>query len=340
MHAFILAGGFATRLWPLTESRPKPLLPLAGKPILTHLVENIPKDIPITVSTNAVFADAFHQWQFRIPNSEFRISILIEDTRHDDHKLGALGAVAQWVRDAKIEDDVLLLTGDNYIGCSIDSFIQSAKPDTPLLAAHDIGNLERAKQFGTVITSPPPPPAEEGERGGGGNARTHINVSVTAFEEKPHDPKSTLISTGCSLLPRSTLPILLEYAASHPDNVGGIFEELLRRKISVDAYVFSEPWFDIGSFEAYLEATLSLVGRNVLSGKNVVMEKPECTGSVVLGKGCRVINSTLENVVLFDDCTIEDCDLRDCICDDGCELRGIDLRKKMLRKGTKLIRKD
>ena len=86
MHAFILAGGFATRLWPLTESRPKPLLPLAGKPILTHLIEKIPKDIPITVSTNAVFADAFHQWQSQVAKRQLPIRILIEDARHDDHE--------------------------------------------------------------------------------------------------------------------------------------------------------------------------------------------------------------------------------------------------------------
>ncbi|MEK7217912.1 MAG: NDP-sugar synthase, partial [Patescibacteria group bacterium] len=48
MQAFLLAGGFATRLWPLTEKRAKPLLPLAGKPIITHLLENIPEGIPVT----------------------------------------------------------------------------------------------------------------------------------------------------------------------------------------------------------------------------------------------------------------------------------------------------
>ena len=332
MKAFILAGGFATRLWPLTESRPKPLLPLAGKPILTHLVEKIPNNIPITVSTNAVFANAFHQWKSQLPISRSPhspLTILIEDTRHDDHKLGALGAVAQWIRDAKIDDDILLLTGDNYLGCSLETFIQSAKPDTPLLAAHDIGDLERAKQFGTVLIEQT-------------NKRTNEQTihSVSSFEEKPHNPRSTLVSTGCSLLPRSTLPILVEYAASHPDNVGGIFEEFLRQHIPIDTFLFHEPWFDIGSFDAYLEATTALVGKTVLTGEDSILENTQCSGSVVTGQCCTVRNSTLENVVLFDCCTIEDCDLRDCICDDACALKGIDLQKKMLRKGTKLIRED
>lgn len=330
MHAFVLAGGFATRLWPLTESRPKPLLPLAGKPILTHLVEKIPKDIPITVSTNAVFASAFEHWKAGIRVFGYSdIRILIEDTRHDDHKLGALGAVAQWIRDAKIDDDVLLLTGDNYLGCSLESFIQSAKPHTPLLAAHDIGDLEKAKQFGTVV-------ADQWQIA---NCKLQI-VSVHSFEEKPRDPKSTLVSTGCSLLPRSTLPTLITYAAKHPDNVGGIFEEFLRQGIPVDAFLFSDPWFDIGSFEAYLEATSALVGSNMQCGEGSTLLHAQCSGSVVLGDSCSVKNSTLENVVLFDRCTIEDCDLRDCICDDGCVLKGIDLHRKMLRKETKLVRGD
>ena len=148
MHSFILAGGFATRLWPLTEKRAKPLLPLAGKPILTHIVEKIPQNIPITVSTNAVFQDGFEKWKEGIGRE---VEILIEDTNHDDHKLGALGAVAKWVTDAKIEEDVLLLTGDNYIGFELTDFIEAYNKDTPLLAAHDIKDKEQAKSFGTVV---------------------------------------------------------------------------------------------------------------------------------------------------------------------------------------------
>lgn len=329
MHAFILAGGFATRLWPLTESRPKPLLPVAGKPILTHLVEQIPAGMPITVSTNAAFAEAFHKWKIEMRNAKCEIQILIEDTRADDHKLGALGAVAQWIADAAIDEDVLLLTGDNYIGCSMSAFIGSYREGTTLLAAHDIGDRERAKQFGTVIAQQISKPANQ-----------QTNIPVHSFEEKPENPKSTLVSTGCSILPRTVLPILVEFAKSHPDNVGGIFEELRRRNLPVEAFVFSEAWFDIGSFESYLAATRSIVGEHVIAGEGSTREGGSTRGSVVMGKGCRLRNANVENVVLFDGCTLQDCDVSDCICDDGCIIRGIDLRGKMLRRNTHLAREN
>ncbi|KKW38752.1 MAG: Sugar nucleotidyltransferase [Candidatus Peribacteria bacterium GW2011_GWB1_54_5] len=149
MQTFILAGGFATRLWPLTEKRAKPLLPLAGKPILSHLVLNTPADSPITVSTNAALAEGFTQWKKEQQRSD--IAIVVEDTAHDDQKLGALGAVAQWVAQRNIDEDILLLTGDNYCGFNMQEFLRAARPGTAMLAAHDLGNREAAKAFGTVI---------------------------------------------------------------------------------------------------------------------------------------------------------------------------------------------
>ncbi len=316
MRAFILAGGFATRLWPLTERRAKPLLPLAGKPLVEHLIEKISPDVPITISTNAVFKDAFQEWKDQLDRSD-NISILVEDADHDDHKLGALGATAQWIEQEGIDDDVLLLTGDNYCGFSIDDFLNFASPDVPLLAAHDIGNIELASSFGTVIVK------EDGK-------------SIEAFEEKPKEPRTSLVSTGCSLIPKDKLPILVYYAKEHPDNIGGIFEEFLRRGIQVKCFQFSENWFDIGSFNAYLNATRTLVGENVILGEEVVEENTQCKGSVVIGDKSCVRDSTLEDVVLFEDCLIEDCILRDCILDRGCHLQGIDLTGKMLRENTKL----
>ena len=317
MRCFILAGGFATRLWPLTEKRAKPLLPLAGRPIVSHPLDHIPKDIPITVSTNAAFEDGFHAW--KDAEGHEHVEVLIEQTKHDDQKLGALGALAQWITDHKIDDDILVLTGDNYFGFRIEDFLEAHTPNTPMLAAFDINDTEAAKGFGTVILK------EDGNE-------------IHAFEEKPKEPKTTLVSTGCSILPKKTLPVLLEYAERNPDNVGGIFEELLEKGHSVHCYTFNDPWFDIGSFGAYLEATKELVGNQQLLADGANCDECDCHGSVVIGAHSNVRNSRLENVVIFDHCDIEDCELSDCIIDNHSKLKGIDLHGKMLREKTTLVR--
>ena len=165
MHAFILAGGFATRLWPLTEKRAKPLLPIAGKPIITHLVEKIPAEIPVTVSTNAAFGDVFNEWKDDLHRAN--LEIVVEGTKHDDEKLGALGAVAEWITEHSIKEDVLLLTGDNYLGFHMQKFLESYREGIPLLAAYDIKDLKKASAFGTVITALSPLPPSPLNGGGG-----------------------------------------------------------------------------------------------------------------------------------------------------------------------------
>lgn len=316
MHAFILAGGFATRLWPLTERRAKPLLPLAGKPMLSHIVEQIPAGFPVTVSTNASFAESFDDWKKTLARSD--VTVRIEHTRSDDEKLGTLGATAQWIEEEKIDDDILLLTGDNYFGFEMNTFVEHFSGNA-LVAAYDIGDRSKASAFGTIVLG------EDGR-------------SAAGFEEKPKDPRSSLVSTGCSALPASVIPDLLAFAKVKPDNVGGIFEELLRLGRTVEVFTFTEPWFDIGSFEAYLEATRLLVGERALSAPTAALEDCVCHGSVVLGEGSRVRKSELTDTVIFGNCIIEDCILENCVIDDGCTLRGIDLTGKMLRAGTRLER--
>jgi len=316
MRAFILAGGFATRLWPLTESRAKPLLPLAGKPMLSHIVEKIPSGIPVIVSTNAAFGEGFQEWKKTLERSD--VEIAIEQTTHDDQKLGTNGAVAQWITASSLKEDLLLITGDNYLGFSIEAFVKAATSGTPLLAAYDLKDLKQASKFGTVITD-------------GGK-------KVIGFEEKPEEPKTTLVSTGCYLIPAACLQILVEYAEDHPDHIGGIFEEFLRRNVGVECFTFHEPWFDIGSFDAYLDATRALVGEACEQAAGVTIENSETSGSVVLGRGSKVRNSTLKDTVLFENCFIDDCILENCILDDDCVVKGVDLTGKMLRAGTRLVR--
>ncbi len=329
MQTFILAGGFATRLWPLTESRAKPLLTLAGKPILTYAVEAVPPEMRITVSTNAAFADDFHAWQKTLKRGNVTISI--EDAGHEDQKLGALGAVAKWIREEKIDDDVLLLAGDNFAACDMLSFLKLFRGN-PLVAGHDIGSKDAAKQFGTILVETIPSLLVGGAvAGGGGISR------VTSFEEKPTHPKSTIVGTGWWVLPRAVLPVLTEYAAKHPDNVGGIFEEFLRRTIPVDCFIFRELWKDIGSFEAYMSLHRELVGEKTIAHPTAIISPDsELKGSVDLGPKTEIQKSVLTDCIVFGNARITDCVLTRCIIDNGCILEGVDLTDKMLRTGTVL----
>ncbi len=315
MRAFILAGGFATRLWPLTEKRAKPLLPVAGKPLITHLIDGIPKDMHVTVSTNAAFAEGFTAWTRGLQRN---VSLAVERTTHDGEKLGALGALSAWVREEKIDDDILLLTGDNYLGFSLHDFL-SRFDSSPLIAAHDIGDLAKASAFGTVVM-------DETDPG-----------RVAAFEEKPKHPKSTLVSAGCAILPRSVLPVLVAFAKTHPDNMGGIFEECVRQGIRVKAFVFTQPWIDIGSFQSYVDAHRLLVGERVILGSRTT--ETDCTyaGSVSVGEDCRLERSELKDCLVFDRSVVTDCTLRNCVIDDDCMLQGVDLQNQMIRAGTRLI---
>jgi glucose-1-phosphate thymidylyltransferase len=248
------------------------------------------------------------------------VTVHTEETHNDDNKLGALGALAQWIVREEIQEDILLVTGDNYFGFDLVAVLDAWQNARPLVAAADVRDRARARSFGTILLDP--------ER----------STRVIGFEEKPAHPQSTIVSTGCSILPRDLLPLLIVYAQHHPDNIGGIFEEFLRRAIAVDCFVTDAPWFDIGSFAAYTEATRALVGDRVLQDEHALLEASHTTGSVVLGKRSVVRASTLHNTVLFDDCVIEDCVIENCVIDDGCVLRGMDLSGKMLRRGTRLIR--
>lgn len=329
MQSFILAGGFATRLWPLTERRAKPLLPVAGIPLLTTLVKQIPETMPITVSTNATFADDFRQWKKTVGKRDVRI--VIEDAGHEDQKLGALGAVAQWITEEKIDDDILLLAGDNYVGCSMATFLAQFRGN-PLVAGHDIGDLDAAKAFGTIVLQASPPSPTGGGVGGEGR--------VLSFEEKPQHPKSTVVSTGWWVLPKSVLPILIEYAKKHPDNVGGIFEELLRQSKPVECFVFKELWKDIGSFESYMSLHCEVVdGANIVHPSASVSPDSKLNGSIDLGPKTKVMKSVLTDCITFGNTTITDCVLSRCIIDEGCVLEGVDLDGKMLRRGTVLRRR-
>ena len=313
MKCIILAGGFATRLWPLTENKAKPLLHLKDKPLISHIVENIPNNIEIIVSTNAIFKDAFESWAKNYNNRN--LEIFVEDSASDEFKKGALGATAYIIEKKNIDEDIMLLAGDNFFGFDMKDFINKFNIN-PILAVYDIKDLKKTQKFGVIVKK---------------------DGKVTEFQEKPENPKSTLVSTGCYIFPKNNLKDIIYYAKENNDDLGGVFEYLMKKGNEVDAFEFNEKWFDIGSFEAYLRANKELIGNQIITIDKLKEEDNNTfTGGVFLGKDVSVSNSIIDNAVILSGCKIDNCVIRNCVIDENCNLENLDLSYKMIRQSSNI----
>lgn len=315
MKILILAGGFATRLWPLSQKRAKPLLLINGKTILAHLFEKIPENYEVILITNKKFEKSF-QDEIKKIGKESQTTIFCEESFSDAEKLGALRAVSLVCKELQIDENIFVFAGDNLLP-ELDLKKLSIKDDQSALIVREVSTLAEARKFGVVSQY------SEKQKG---------EYEVSAFAEKPHAPKSKLVSTGFLSIGKNLLPILHAFAEKHPDNLGNIFGEFLRKKKTVIARKVSGEWFDIGSFETYLEAHKKIQEKNICQASQ---EKNNTfSGKIFIGEGSEIKDSVLHNVIVYPNTNIENCILSNCIIDTGCELSGIDLNQKLIRQNT------
>ena len=238
MKAVVLAGGFARRMWPLTKERPKHLLPVAGKPILSYVMEKLEaasKIDQIFVSTNARFADQFGNY-LGTKETEKETLLFIEKTYSEAEKLGSVGGLRQLVKEHNIDDELLVVGGDNIFGFEITDFIDFFQSkEANAVALHDLKSKARARLYGV--------------------AAIDQKNKIIYFQEKPDQPQSTLVSTACYAFTRKGVRNIRRYLdeGNDPDKMGH-FVEWLCRNDDVYGYVFEGMWFDIGSFASYDEA--------------------------------------------------------------------------------------
>ena len=123
MKCLILAAGYATRLYPLTENFPKPLLEVAGKPILDWLIEDMEKtglvDEYIIIS-NHKFAHIFEEWAA----ANDKIRVLDDGTTSNDDRLGAVRDIQFVIEQLQLDDDLLVMAGDNLLDFSLEGFVR------------------------------------------------------------------------------------------------------------------------------------------------------------------------------------------------------------------------
>src|SRR5438093_1131734 len=159
MNVLILAAGYATRLYPLTLDKAKPLLAVGGKPIIEWVVDNL-VDVPdletIYVVTNDKFASDFQGWSERYQNRQpkFKFTIVNDGSKSDEDKLGAIADINFVVtRENLSRSDLLIIAGDNLFTESLTGFVACANETEATVAVYAVGDSEAMKKYGNIAVA-------------------------------------------------------------------------------------------------------------------------------------------------------------------------------------------
>jgi glucose-1-phosphate thymidylyltransferase len=241
MNALILAAGYATRLYPLTEKKAKPLLEVAGKPMVQWVLDNlapIPDLETIYIVTNDKFAKDFQAWveEYATIQPRLKLKIVNDGSTSDNDKLGAIGDIRFVISREELGGKPLLVVGgDNLFSESLAEFAAQAQGSAATLATYDVGDLEIIKKYSAI--------------------KTDGDGIITHFEEKPEKPESTLTGIALYYFSAETLELFTTYiaAGNNPDQPGRFIQWLYSRT-PVKTYQIKGTWFDIGSKETLEEA--------------------------------------------------------------------------------------
>ena len=151
MKCLILAAGYATRLYPLTENFPKPLLDVKGKTILDWLVDDIDTlgviDEYVVIS-NHKYAHHFEAWA---KGKEQRITVVDDGTSTNETRLGAVKDIQYAIDLLQLSDDMLVIAGDNVLDFSLTEFISYArKKKTSCIMRYYEPDFKRLLKCGVV----------------------------------------------------------------------------------------------------------------------------------------------------------------------------------------------
>jgi glucose-1-phosphate thymidylyltransferase len=259
MKALILSAGYATRLYPLTENQPKPLLKVGDKPIIEHLVEklNQNKEIDeIFIVTNAKFYQNFVDWRNTLAFKN-KITLVNDGTQTKEDRLGAIGDIHFTIKNQNVNQDLLVFGGDNLFTDNLTSFIAAFNSGKgSFIGLKEVHSKELAKLYSIVSLD-----AEN---------------RITRFIEKPANPDTTLISTLIYALKKEHLSLLPEaIAAGSADRAGDFIKYLSERKPVYGHHLEGE-WFDIGSFDQLQEANnyYENISTSISPSQNKYTSKP------------------------------------------------------------------
>nr|MBQ4454118.1 nucleotidyltransferase family protein [Clostridia bacterium] len=237
MKCIILAAGYATRLYPLTENFPKPLLKINDKPIIEWLMDDVSDKInEFIVVTNHKFADIFEDWKKeRVNKRNEKILIIDDGTIDNEHRLGAVKDLELALNSCEKDDSYLVMAGDNLLDFDLSSFIDfSIKKNTSCVMCHEENDLKK-KQKTAIIT------VDEEDK-------------VLTYEEKPKEPKGNLAVPPFYVYRYEDI-VRIEEALN--DGCGydapGSFAAWLSHQTPMHAYKMPGKRYDIGDLASYEE---------------------------------------------------------------------------------------
>lgn len=240
MKCLILAAGYATRLYPLTENFPKPLLKVGEKPILDWLLDDIDSSGEVDeyiVISNHKFVSHFEKWASeRSMRKERAIRVLDDGTTTNETRLGAVMDIQLAIEELAIDDDLLVIAGDNLLDFSLVEFIRYAKESgTSCVMRYFEPSIERLRKTGVATVD------EEG--------------LILAMEEKPSEPKSNWCCPPFYFYRRSDVPLVkLGIESGCGVDAPGSFIAWLSSKTPVHAWKMPGRRYDIGSLDSYYKA--------------------------------------------------------------------------------------
>jgi glucose-1-phosphate thymidylyltransferase len=235
MEALILAAGYATRLGELTQHRAKPLLPVGSRPMIDYIfcqLAEMDEVRRVTVVTNQKFAPQFADWAAKHGSAK-PVSVINDGTTSDGDKLGAIGDIRLVVQRNAIDDDLMVVAGDNLFDFQLSQFVSFFEERGTSVGLYDTGDLELMKQYAVVQVD-------------------DASQRITDFVEKPQYPQSTLAATCIYLWRREHLELVERYAAEKRNmDAPGHYMQWLTRTVDVYGFRIPGEWRDIGNREQY-----------------------------------------------------------------------------------------
>jgi glucose-1-phosphate thymidylyltransferase len=260
MNALILAAGYATRLYPLTLDTPKPLLPVAGRPVLDYMLDEL-RAIPglrrVIVVTNHRFASHLARWADTTDAAgDLLIEVLDDQTQSNETRLGAIGdvAFAATAIPDLLGSPLFVLAGDNLTDFRLADLVA------------DFHARQGAASVICLVREPDPVTLRRS-----GVVTIDATSRVTGFVEKPSDPPSDLTCPAFYVYSAEALRLVPGYLASggSPDAPGN-FIAWLHGVAPVYGHVFDKQRYDIGSVESYEAVCRLFEGRLANRGDGFV----------------------------------------------------------------------